>query len=244
MTDGSEGTVPLAEYSKVKMRADQLDAEVVELKKRLEKFDGIDLTALKAKAQDYDSLLAQKKEWEKESKNTPNLSDLEAQVREKLDADYQKQYGKQLEDLKSELQSKSSRLNELEIVTPGIEKFIAANGNKDAIPLFKSEIAKNIMLHEGQLVAKGEDGKPRRSNVNPKQYMDVEEWIGEQRKVYPFMFLTEKKGGTMRPGAGQEYSHYNGEVPTLEEIGRMTPAEVDRLEADRPGILAQIIDGR
>ncbi len=156
-------------------RARNFEAKLTDYEK---KFKGVDIEALRAKAEERDLLIAEA------ANRDPKKFETEL---EKRVSELRKNLQKELED-KDALTSKLiSENKELKVVN----KVFGDHASKfvdTAHSQLKREIRDNLDVDEdGNIFIKGENGKPLYSKTKPAQLMTVDEYVNELIELYPHM---------------------------------------------------------
>jgi hypothetical protein len=175
-------TFTFEEYSKVvqdyqreQARAQKMEGEVVDLKKKIEPLEKIDIAALKARSEELDLL-------KRQSAKTPE--EIEKLVKEKERA-IRAEVQKELEDNKQAMQRYLVENKELRVVDR-VHNEIGGLFNEDVQDDVKGRIRSVFDLNdEGQFVVKDEKGAPRYSKADRTKLMTPKEYAEELREMKP-----------------------------------------------------------
>lgn len=116
-------------------------------------------------------------------------------VRGEVEGEFQKNYGKKIEDLEAQNQAKEKDLKRYRVTNEGLQK---ANGKflPESMKFVEQAIEQNCDWDGEKIVVRGSDGKPRLSPANPKSQMTIDEFIEEFAAQNSFMVNPQTRRGT------------------------------------------------
>jgi len=229
MSDNSSQleTVSKADFDKVQERAYRFEGLAKTLEKQMEAFKGIDLEALRAKAEEADQLRK-----DVATKDGSKVEELISKVKTEESA----RYSKKIDELEQEVQSKSTLVQKLQVVQPAMLE-AAKRFTSNELDLVQSLIERDLVLNEGEIRVKDKDGKVRASTKDPRNLMGVSEYFEELATKYPNIAISADKAGTMTGGqhrdapVGKTYTY--AELRAMPDHGRavlskMKPDEIKK----------------
>ena len=184
-------TISIEEHNKVVERARTFEGKLADLEKQLEPFKSVNLTELQANNEAYQRLQKEKAEGGSKEDLDALLTAKEKEVRAELQA--------KIDELEGNYGKTASELKEIQIVDKafnGLASEIVA-GSEEFV---KDLIRKNVDSVDGELVIKGQDGKPRYSKTDATKHMTVAEWQAEVKASNPFFFKSTVISGTRQEG--------------------------------------------
>ena len=214
------------DYEKLESRYNSTYAELVDVKKRLEKFASVDIEELKAARDENRVLKSQLDEASRKDAigDETKIKDYLAKKAEELD----RTYGSKFDELNKQLAATQKKLGRFEVVTPALkkagEKFIPK-----ALPLVEREVEANIRLVDGELVAVDQDGKARRSSKDPRVAMGLDEFLDGLGEQYDFMLAPKTTTGGMSGGERRAAASSNGGGYTLTDLQGKTQEQLEKL---------------
>lgn len=205
--------------------AHKLEAEAVHKGKELEKFKGIDPVEYGA-LKDEVSILRRE-----QAKGDPGkLDELLAKEKQELE----KRFGTKFTEYEGENKQLKSELQKLKVVNPALVK--AAGIFRDTeLDLIQMKIEQELTLDGNEIVAKGADGKPLPSKLDPRKNMGLEEYLNNLAEKYPGAakpkgVATGKESGATNGASGAGFS---GTLPTKEEALNLSPADLAKFNNDQ-----------
>lgn len=215
----ANGAQPAAaeDVNKLKEKNDSLYAESVHLKKELEKYTKLGvIDDLRGKLDHYDNL-------RKETAKTPEEIT-------KLLADKEKELGSRFSNKLTEheqtITSLTSKVQKYEVVTPTMQK--AASLFVDtSLDLVNMLVEKDLASVDGQIIVKGQDGKPLPSAKDPRKDMGVDEYLENIAAKYPSIAKAKTLSTGKEPGSTSGAVAYTGALPTREQLLSMSPKEIE-----------------
>lgn len=221
--------VAKAEYESAVERARKFEAEVGDLKKRMEKYNGIDPDRVKADREALATL-----ERERASGKPEEI----AALVEKAKKEAREEAQKELDASRDKIQTLSAQNHELLVVSTVFSEH-AGDINQDVHGIFKEIIRKSCATDEdGNIIVKDDKGNIRHSAKNPAQKMTAAEFVAELKEKTPsFVRSTSKTGGkeegTKSSGTNGSNSTTSfgeilamGEQKGIETMAKMTPNEL------------------
>mgnify|MGYP000892024853 FL=1 len=203
-----------ADIAKLDARAKNFEAKFVDATKQLERFKGID-------PDDFHGMKQRLKELEvNDAGGDPSKIDaLVQKEKEKLEKDFRGA----LDEKETKLTQAQRELKELRVTNVVMNK--AANVfNADALDLISGVINKSCDFQDGQIVVIGEDGEALRSKKNPRELMQVDEYLEQLAEKYP---STAKAKGINagRTGGEKTGAMHDSFNPDLNKYLRMSDAQ-------------------
>lgn len=193
---------PPTDVQKLETQLQHWQAKATDLEKRI---GGLDIERTKAELQalrDANSELMREranKGGEKER------DDWEAHIK----GEYDKRYGQKFSELENTNNSLSSEIKKLKVTNVGVEKAARLGFLPKALPLIERVINEKCDLLNGEIVIKGDDGKPMPSQTDPRQNMTVDEFLKGYAEENDFLVSSTVVSGTKHPG---ERARGNGEI--------------------------------
>lgn len=210
-------------------RARRFEAEAEDAKRKLEAFKGIDLEEVKTLRQSYNDLMRERanKGGDKEREEWEAT----------LKADYDKRYGSKYTELETQLNAKSKEVERLAVVNPAMLHAAQVFNDKE-LALVQMLVEKELAYHNGEVIVKDENGKPRPSKLDPRKNMDIAEYMAELADKYPGIAKPKTQAGAKNL-AHKANTTTNGETKiTVQDYLAMEPAERARLPINVRGPLA------
>lgn len=199
-TNGAAGTTPAAEtvskadYEAAVERARRFEGQLVDKEKTIGEY---------AKYGDPKTISAMKSafdELRKTAAKTPE--EIDAYLREK-EGEIDKRFSGKLSEFETENGTLKSELNKLKLVNPAMLE-AAKVFRATELELIQHKIEQELILVDGKICVKGEDGKPKHSVTDPRKLMDVAEYLQTLAAKYPGAALpkgvvTGKEAGETSP---------------------------------------------
>lgn len=191
---GAAETVSRAEYEKVLTKARNEEARAVDYERR---FKGIDPEAVKAEREELANLRREgvgndpKKLKEFEERTTKEVSD---------------RFSGKLTEFETENKTLKSQLKELQVTNTAMAK-AASIFNDDALELIQDRVRADCDFLDGKIIVKGADGKPLASKTNPRNDMDVDEYLQTLATRYPSTAKSSAIAGGKGGGQKSESKH-------------------------------------
>jgi hypothetical protein len=238
---GTEDKVSRVDYDNAIERARKFEGQLVDLQKQFEPFKGVDLTALTAKASQFDELSKAPKGNDKK-----DIDRLIADAEAAKEAAVRGQFDPVINEYKTKLSEKENRLRELEVV----EKVFTSHAGKfvdTATEDFKDIIRRTFDQDEtGALFVKDEKGQARFSDIDGRRHerMGPDEFIAELEKKKPHLFKAKGSPGAMQNGQpfkanGASPSNGGVDYQTFAALPQAQKAEaVSKMDAQQQGQLA------
>ncbi len=117
------------------------------------------------------------------------------QARTEAEEQFKKTYGTQLDELKTQNETKERELKRFRVTNVGLQK-AAGKFLPEAMGFVEQAIEQNCDYVDGKIVIKGQDGKPRMSPKDPRAEMSVDEFLEEFASKNLFMVPAETRKGT------------------------------------------------
>lgn len=218
MTDDGKTTetVSKAEFEKVLSRAQQFEARVADFEK---KFAGIDPEAAKAHKEEVEILRR-----ESVKADPKKLEEYEGKVRAELD----KRYGATLTEKEQALNKALGELKELRVVDKAVAE-ASKHFRPEALDIVRMLAQKDLDHVDGKIIVRGQDGKPLPSKANPRNDMDVGEWISNLVQTHSYAALPTAKAGGKEAG---ERGSASGATISGEEYLKMSQEDRAKLPID------------
>lgn len=199
----------VAELNRLKEINQNLQGKVADFEKRWNWTKDHDPEAIRAKLEDYENMRKQSVGGDKSA-----IDQLIADKEKEIDARYARKFG-EYESENSNLKKEVKNLRVTSVAMQEAAKFF----NPDGLPLLKPLIESQTDFIEGKIVVL-EQGKPKPSQKDPRNLMDVGEWMEILTKDYPSIAKSSSVGGgkpsgTPVSGAGNvlsvaEYTKLSG----------------------------------
>lgn len=203
-----------------------LKAQIAELNKKFSGIDPEEVKTLKNKVKDFTKAGI--------GNDPKKLEEFEANIK----ADYDKQYGTQLEELRNDNNTKAQQLKELQLENTAIDK-ASQVFKKDMLPLIKREVLAACDFRDGQVVILKEKGEIRKSPRNPQVAMTIDEFILELCDRYPSAVEGKNKAG------GMNGSDKRASIPTTMPVDFSTWTRSEQVEfmKKNPEIRGRVLNG-
>jgi hypothetical protein len=207
-------TFTFDEYSKVVQdfqreqdKARRLEGEVVDVRKRLEPLEKVDLVALKAKAEELDLLKQQ---------NAKTPDEIKQLIKEKETA-IRAEIQRELDENKTALQKYQSENKELRVVDKAMGE-IGKHFNDDMHPFVKQYVRQSVDVNDrGEYVIKDDSGDVRYSKVDRTKPMSLKEYADELAERHPSAARPTGTSGGMH--AGTKSNGISGEMTPQKWLG-------------------------
>lgn len=191
-------TIPFEEHTRIVQRyqsdaekAKRLEAQVVDMEKRLEKFNGVDVDAHRAIKEELEFL-----KQEKAKQSPEDLEEYKKTFEHQIRGEYQGEFDK----LKSELEKARSKTHELEVVDRAMEK-IGDRFNADTHKFIKTIIRDSVARDEnGNFYLRDSDGKPLYSEKEPSKRMGLDDLASKLADEHPSFAKADYISGTKQTG--------------------------------------------
>jgi exonuclease VII large subunit len=186
------------EYNKAVERAQRFEAQLVDLQKKLEPFEKIDLEKLKAHSEELDIL-----KRKQAGKSPEELDAWKKEQRDAINKELRTEVQKELDGLRTEKETLSSRVTELEVVDKAMNE-LAPRFNEDVHPFIKDIVRQRVKKAEdGSLLVHNERGEPAYSPNDPNKPMSLGGLADELATKHPSFAKAEVVAGG-RNNAGQQ----------------------------------------
>lgn len=231
-TPDSNGVVPRAEFEKVKGQMQNWMSKATHYEKT---YGGVDLEALRAKAEERDILAQQI------AAKSGNPQDIATEI-EKARKDAAKEIGTKYEQEKTRAQSLEGQLKRYQVIQPAMLE--AAKLFTDSeLDLVQMLIEKDLDLDGERIIVKGKEG-PKLSKAKAGEYMDLSEYLSELAEKYPNLAKSTSvpgarnsnpNGNKLTNGAGQTLDLARlAQTPdkgkaVFEELARTNPEALKQL---------------
>lgn len=190
-TEGTAKTdtevVSKEQYSKLEERARNFEAKLADYEKR---FKGIDPEAYKA-AKEENEILRR----ESVKADPKKLEEYET----RLKTDFEKRYGDKFTELETTNKKLSEELKHERVIAKAMKE-ASGRFRPDANDFIRHLAQTNLDYVDGKIVVRGPDGKPTPSKTNPRNDMDLGEWLEGLADKYPSMAFPRGKGGAKEAG--------------------------------------------
>lgn len=188
--DKTTGTVDLgAEVERLKSLNQNLNAKMIDYEKRWGWTKDHDPEAIKAKLEDYDNLRKQTS-----GGNPDAITKLIAEKEKEFDTRYSRKFS-EYEQENNSLKREVKNLRVTSVAMQEAAKFF----NSDGLPLLKPIIESQTDYVDGKIVVM-DNGKPRPSIKDPRNQMEVGEWLEGLTKEYPSIAKSNAVGGAKPSG--------------------------------------------
>lgn len=192
-TDGNTTTKTYteADIERERAHAQHFKQLADEATANLKKFDGVDLDKLRTAAAEAERL-----------KNAAALGD-PAKLEERINAARaeaeeaaNRRFSSKLEELENTTKAQAKDLHTLRVTSVGLSKAFEVGFLPEAKKHIERELNERCEWKDGQIVVKGEDGKPMYSKANPRELMGVEEWLQSYGAENPYLMKPQTAQGT------------------------------------------------
>ena len=212
-TESNSTSVSADEFAKVQARAQKFEALATDYEK---KFKGVDIEALRAKAEEADIL--RKEAAVGDSKKIDELI-------AKKDSEIRKSVEKELLELREGVKTRDARIKEFTVVEKAFG-FARDMFNDDCHDDVKTRIRQACDLDEdGSLIVKDKDGKVRYSNAKPSQKLSIDEYLEEIVSERPSWGRAKMTAGGRSLGIRPLNQNGVETGVSLDRYVRMTPQE-------------------
>jgi hypothetical protein len=152
-----------------------------------------------AKDQDPDQIKGRLSDYEKMRTQSAggDTNAINALIAEK-EAEIQNRFSRKLTELETESANLKGEVKNLRVTSVAMQE-AARFFNADGLPLLKPLIESQTDFVDGKIVVL-ENGKPRVSNKDPRNQMDVAEWLEILTKDYPSIAKSSVVGGAQPTG--------------------------------------------
>lgn len=238
-TAGAEGganttSVSKADYDKAVERAQRFEAQLADAQKQQERWKGLDPDAVKAKLEDYEMLRR-----DSTGGDPKKIQALLDQAKAEAAKDAEGIYSEKLRETTNQAEKYAKELKKLKVINPAKDEALKQGMFPSSTALFESQFESQLDLDDdGNVIVKGENGKPRRSKANPSANMSLSEFVGELANNYAECFAAKGK-----PGAKPEGNKSNGSVNGLDANKYLSMTAQDRAKLppqERQAMAAQI----
>lgn len=229
-------TFTLADIEKERAHAQHFKQLADENAQKLKSFEGVD-------PEDYRKSKAELEEIKKKAA-LGDPAKLEEWQKSKED-EIRKQVQKDLDDARSTAEKLSKQNKEL-TVTDKVFASVAQRVTQDLSGFIKEQIrAHGDLDAQGNIVFKGEDGKPLYAPGSTTQLMTVEQFGEYLSNKYPSAFTPLEKGGTKQGGErANTGGSYSGKVLSRAEIQALSSAEQKEYFRKNPQVTQDFLSGR
>jgi len=197
------------ELARLKEINQNLQGKVADFDKRWNWTKDHDPEAIRAKLEDYDNLRKQSTGGDKDA-----INKLISEKEKEIDSRYSKKFG----EYQSENEQLKREVKNLRVTSVAMQE-AAKFFNADGLPLLKPLIESQTDWVDGKIVVT-DGSKPRTSLKDPRNQMEVGEWLEQLTKDYPSIAKSNSVGGgkpngTTVTGSGSvlsvsEYSKLSG----------------------------------
>ncbi len=162
-----------------------------------------------AKDQDPDHIKSRLTDYEKmRTQNTGGDANAINALLQEKEAEIQNRFSRKLTEIETENSSLKGEVKNLRVTSVAMQE-AAKFFNADGLPLLKPLIESQTDFVDGKIVVL-ENGKPRVSSKDPRNQMDVGEWLELLTKDYPSIAKSAVVGGAQPTG-----QRMNGSGTTL-----------------------------
>jgi hypothetical protein len=227
--------VSKAEYEQVKSQMQNWMAKATHYEKT---YGGVDLEALRAKAEERDILAQQM------AVKSGKPEDVAAEI-ERARREAAKEFGTKYESEKQRASTLEGQLKRLQVIQPAMLE-AAKRFTDTELDLVQMLIEKDLDLDGEKVIVKGKDG-PRLSKAKAGEYMDLNEYLDDLAEKYPNLAKATNVPGARNgnPNMGRT-NGANGNVPSLQQLS-MTPdkgkAVLEKLARENPQALTAMLKG-
>lgn len=198
---GIEGIVSQAEFIEFRDNNRALNAQVRELKTKLDGFGDVTPEAVQG-LQTQITDLTKKLEQGGGGGGGKQVQELTAQLEamtKKIEG-MQTQYDTQLNTLTGERDQARVQLQN-NLISDAVQSASLAKGvRKTALEDVKLRAQGHFKVQDGKVVVVGQDGQPRYSEKKPSELMSAEEWVGTLEASASHLFESSGGGGSLNNG--------------------------------------------
>jgi hypothetical protein len=178
-----------AEVERLKQQNYNLQGKVADFDKKWAWAKDQDPEQIKTRLTDYEKMRTQ---------NTGgDANAINALIQEK-EAEIQNRFSRKLTEIETENGNLKGEVKNLRVTSVAMQE-AAKFFNADGLPLLKPIIESQTDFIDGKIVVL-ENGKPRVSGKDPRNQMDVAEWLELLTKDYPSIAKSSVVGGAQQPG--------------------------------------------
>jgi hypothetical protein len=178
-----------AEVERLKQQNYNLQGKVADFDKKWGWAKDQDPEHVKTRLTDYEKIRTQS--------TGGDANAINALLQEK-EAEIQNRFSRKLTEIESENNSLKGQVKNLRVTSVAMQE-AAKFFNADGLPLLKPLIESQTDFVDGKIVVM-DNGKPRISNKDPRNQMDVGEWMELLTKDYPSIAKSTVIGGAQQPG--------------------------------------------
>lgn len=172
--------------------AQHFKSQLDELTTKMKAFEGLDVEGLKAKARRAEEL-----ENQNALGDPKKLEERIQSARAEAETAAQKRFGDKLTELEGLTTQQAKELHSLRVTNVAVQKAAEVGYAADGIKFLKREVDARCEFQDGKIIVKGDDGKPLYSKTNPRELMELDEWLtifGEENPC--LMEPTTRKGAS------------------------------------------------
>lgn len=215
-----------ADLERERAHSQHFKSQLDEATSKLKNYDGVDIEALKRKA-------ARAEELENAASlgDPKKLEERIAAVKAEAETDAQKRFGGKLGELEELSKSQAKELHSLRVTSVAIQKATEVGFAADGLKFLKHEIDARCEFQDGKIIIKGDDGKPLYSKANPRELMDLGEWLIKFGEENPCLMERTTLKGT---ADGAKSKPANLGAVRFPDFGRMTQAQQTKWFEENP----------
>lgn len=208
-------------------------AKATDYERQLEQYKHIDPDEYKALKNEIQILRRES------AKDDPKkIEEVIAKEKSAIEKELQGRYNKKFEEFEKELTDSKRELARLRVVNPAMLK-AAERFNSSELSLIQLLVEKDLTYSNGQIIVLGDDGKAKPSVKDPRQQMDIDEYLDLLADKYPGCAKAKSKGGSREGGLAESaQGRVTGTNITVEKYLQMTPQERQQIPLKERGILA------
>lgn len=232
MTDeATSTTISTEEYNKVLDRARNLEAKLTDTEKKFGWAKDLNPDQVRADKEALELLMK-----EKGSTDSTKIDELLARKEKEL----KDRFDSSLTEKEKMVETLSAKVQRLEVVNPAMLK-ATEYFNSTELELIGMLVERDLGIIEGEIVAKGADGKPIPSKKNPRVNMGLDEYMEALADKYPGAARARTSGGSKEHGTttGTSSGTSKWDRLTRSELSNLSKAEVDTVPVE---ILRKLID--
>lgn len=188
--DGGTSTVSAEDFDKEVSKRQRAEAELVDLKKRMDAFKDIDPERVRADREALERLQKEKTAGDPKALEEWQTSK-EAEIKGRFD--------KKLTEYEATNAELLKKLTRLEVVNPAMRK-AADLINPTELDMVEILVERDLMLIDGKICVRGKDDKPAPSVKNPREDMGLEEYLEELAEKHPAWARSTMQPGGKQPG--------------------------------------------
>lgn len=181
----------MSEENKNEEEIKELKASLSELTSKVKKYE-TDLAYLQNENQTLKEDKTKLMKDRADKGDDKDKTDYEAHINEKLT----KEYGDKMTAIEKRAADAESKIRRYEILEPARKMAAEMGVLPKAMSFVEREIESNFDIFEGQILAKGEDGKPRKSKENPNNHFTLQEFFKGFATEHDYMIGNKTAAGT------------------------------------------------